>query len=103
MFWYEFHPQGYWWTRILQRVPHIIMNYRKAPESIFGNKIMVAEHRSDVVRLEVLMKYGGIYLDLDVIVLKSFDPILRYATTMGLERTGWLDNGIIFPKQIRLS
>ena len=98
MFWYEFHPQGYWWTRMLQRVPHIIMNYRKAPESIFGNKIMVAEHQSDVVRLEVLMKYGGIYLDLDVIVLKSFDPILRSATTMGLERTGWLDNGIILSK-----
>ena len=31
---------------------------------------------SDVVRLWALSKYGGIYLDTDVMVIKSFDPFL---------------------------
>lgn len=33
---------------------------------------------TDVVRLYVLCHYGGIYMDTDVEVLKSLDPILSY-------------------------
>lgn len=44
------------------------------------------EHTSDFLRLIVLHKYGGIYLDTDVIVQKSFD--LLPANFMGLEGYG---------------
>jgi mannosyltransferase OCH1-like enzyme len=48
------------------------------------------------------MEYGGIYTDLDVIVLKSFDPLLKYNTTLGYE-TGngspdGLCNGVIISR-----
>lgn len=33
------------------------------------------EHLADLIRLAILYKYGGIYLDTDFIVLKSFDSI----------------------------
>ena len=40
---------------------------------------------SNVDRLKVLSEYGGIYLDLDVLVTKSFDDLRRYVCTVGLE------------------
>lgn len=44
--------------------------------------------RADVIRLIVLYVYGGIYLDLDIICLKSLDQLLTYnfvlPTTMPL-------------------
>lgn len=40
---------------------------------------------SDYVRLSVLYQYGGIYLDTDVEVLKSFDPLLKNKAFIGAE------------------
>lgn len=39
--------------------------------------------------------YGGIYLDADVLVLKSFDPLLKYSAVIGRETYYGLCNGII--------
>lgn len=33
---------------------------------------------SDFARLDVVYQYGGIYLDMDVELLKAFDPLLRF-------------------------
>lgn len=40
---------------------------------------------SDVIRLWALAKYGGIYLDTDVKVLKSFEPLLSEHAFVGRE------------------
>jgi hypothetical protein len=72
MFWHERPPIGKWWEETLRRIPNIQMVYRKAPTSIYGNSIKISEHQSDVVRLEAILKYGGIYMDLDIIALKYF-------------------------------
>lgn len=40
---------------------------------------------SDYVRLYVLLKHGGIYLDTDVEVLKPFDDLLVYPCFLGFE------------------
>lgn len=40
---------------------------------------------SDVARLQIIYKYGGIYLDADVKVIKSFDSLLKYHAFMGME------------------
>ena len=42
---------------------------------------------SDYVRLKVLYKYGGLYFDTDVEVIKSLDPILKHGMYMGGEVT----------------
>lgn len=39
------------------------------------NSWYLFEHMSDIVRALSLFKYGGYHLDLDVIVLKSFDDL----------------------------
>ena len=98
MFWYNNEPTGYWWSEILRRVPVIKMCHREAPTSIYGHKVSVPEHQSDIVRLEVLMKYGGIYMDLDMVILKSFDPLRVYELTMGRATRVTLANGLMVSK-----
>lgn len=45
---------------------------------------------SDVARIQVLKKYGGIYMDTDVVVYKSFDEILANRCVLGLEYDNWV-------------
>jgi hypothetical protein len=49
------------------------------------NKIAYTEHLSDIIRLEILNKYGGIYIDIDTICIKSFDDLLHEDFVMGME------------------
>ena len=50
---------------------------------------------SDYVRLYVLYKYGGIYLDTDVEVLKSYNPLLNDKVFMGYEVNDFVGTAVI--------
>lgn len=50
---------------------------------------------SDYIRLKVLAEYGGIYLDTDMLVLKSLDSLLSYFCFLGRENEEWLGGSII--------
>lgn len=50
---------------------------------------------ADYARLLLLYKYGGIYMDGDVEVLKNFDDLLDQKAFIGQERNGWLSAGVI--------
>lgn len=51
----------------------------------YNIKFKHKEHIGDMLRLETLNRQGGIYLDLDVVCIKSFDILLNFKTVMGLE------------------
>ncbi|XP_069686014.1 toxin Afp18-like [Periplaneta americana] len=51
------------------------------------------EHASDVLRLLTLWKYGGTYMDLDVIVLKSFADL--GSNYIGFENSQAFANGVM--------
>ncbi len=59
LFWYDIEPTGKWWQYIKSKVTNILMVYRRAPSKIFNNRIRVPEHKSDVVRLEAVLAFGG--------------------------------------------
>lgn len=50
---------------------------------------------SDYARLQALYQYGGIYLDTDVEVLRSFDELLIEESFMGFEDNEWLSTAVI--------
>jgi Glycosyltransferase sugar-binding region containing DXD motif len=79
---YEFEPSGPWWSKVLELVKPV---HIKAPREIFGRPVDHPAHRSDVTRLEKLIEHGGIYLDTDVFVHKSFDHLLSNSTVLGRE------------------
>lgn len=49
---------------------------------------------SDVFRTEILYKEGGIYLDVDVELIKPIDSVLNYDCVMGFETSNLLNPGL---------
>ncbi len=54
---------------------------------------------SDYARLKVLLEYGGIYLDTDVEVIKSFDNLLNYNAFMCFESDNTVSIGTLGVKK----
>ena len=48
------------------------------------------------VRLWVVEKYGGLYFDTDVEVIKSFDDLLQYDGFYGFENPNYVASGLGF-------
>lgn len=53
------------------------------------------QHRSDIVRFAVLRRYGGVYLDVSTVCMKSFNDIWENPgdAEVMLAMPGWLDCG----------
>lgn len=85
IFYFEREPSGAWWD--LTR-PLVSCRRITAPRHIFGNPLLDVAHRADVLRLEVLIRDGGIYLDTDVFVHRSFDDLLGHRVVIGQEGPG---------------
>lgn len=86
LFFYEYEPSGPWWNLTRELVTPVKI---EAPRKIFGNSVDHPAHRADIVRLEKLIEMGGIYLDADVFVHRSFDDLLHYSTVLGFEGRGF--------------
>ncbi len=66
-----------------------------APDSVFGIQIHRIEHKIDVLRIQILLTSGRIYLDLDTICIKSFNALLCDKVVMGKECDVGLCNAVI--------
>ena len=81
--WYEHEPASAYWDDLKKE---IILHQIKAPESIFGNPVPHYAHKADIVRLQVLLEEGGIYLDLDTLTVRGFDPLLQHKVVMSIAK-----------------
>lgn len=50
---------------------------------IFGQKIYHIAHSADILKYQILLEKGGIYLDTDIIHKKPFTPLLKYSFVLG--------------------
>ena len=76
-FHYFYEPYGYWWDKIkiilvLNKITDIDNIY------IGEKKVLKYAHKSDKIRMDMLFKYGGIYLDIDTISIKPLSIIKKY-------------------------
>lgn len=82
---YYHEPQNEWWekTKAIAKM----VKLESSPTHIRGIPIKQCAHKADLVRIEILMKEGGIYLDIDTICIRPFDPFLSIPKgfIMGLE------------------
>ena len=53
------------------------------------------EDYSDYDRVKILQEQGGIYLDMDVMVVRPFDEVRKYECTVGMENTVKVCAGVI--------
>lgn len=88
-------PEGIWW----QKARALLTLNRVAPVTeVFGNPVKYPAHQADVIRLEMLQRFGGIYLDLDVVCLNPFKPLLDNSFVMGIEPGTGLCNAVILAR-----
>ena len=78
--WLDEEPEGEWWDKTK---PLVTVQKVKPPTEIFGKPITQPAHKSDVIRLQVLIQEGGIYADTDVIFKKPFTDLLKNDFVMG--------------------
>jgi mannosyltransferase OCH1-like enzyme/GT2 family glycosyltransferase len=81
-FYYYYEPYGYWWEKTKEIVT---LERIEPPTEIYGNELYHYAHKADIIRLQKLIEYGGIYLDIDTICLNSFDNLLDYDFVMGTQ------------------
>lgn len=67
--------------------------FREPLTEFHGIKLDYPHYQSDIARLQILHDYGGIYLDNDLLMLKSFDDLMPYNCVLGGD--GYNENGQI--------
>lgn len=77
-------PSGPLWDSVRTRLDLVPVT---PPTEVFGRPLRRIEHQSDVVRLDALLRHGGVYLDLDTICARPLAPLFRHACVLGREET----------------
>ena len=98
-----FLPTGPWWEEFVGNITAAATKFGTlfftpnitTPQVIADKKVSYEAHKSDIVRLYAIKYFGGIYLDFDVIALKSFAPLRCYDMTMGRESSNGIPNNIM--------
>jgi hypothetical protein len=65
-----------YWIK-MKEYPQIEVVNRSRPREFDGFNLHFVQYQADVTRLEVLYEYGGIYLDLDILLIKNFSDIFE--------------------------
>ena len=82
-FHYQYEPYGYWWEKAKK---YIKLNFINVNGLSWGaKKIIKYAHKADKIRLEILYKYGGVYMDIDTITYKPYKDLLDYDFVIGIQ------------------
>lgn len=72
--------------------------FLEAPAEIFGQKLNEGwrfYHGSDIGRIHVLMKYGGIYVDNDAYVIRSLDKYRKFEFVINWDENQFMGTQVI--------
>lgn len=83
-FYYKHKPTGKWWDLIEDQLDLVQI---EPPTEIFGNPLLHVAHQTGVIRLQVLLEEGGIYMDVDTISKKPFTKLLKHKCVLGIQGT----------------
>lgn len=73
----QYEPCGYWWDKARK---YIKINYIRTDSDTmkWGKKPIVKyAHKADKLRLEILNKYGGVYMDIDTITIRPYHHLIN--------------------------
>ena len=94
MFHYQYMPWGPWWDRI---APFLQLREIKPDDFISTFSYDDPEigkyryaHLSDIARLEILIRDGGIYADIDTLFIRKIpERLFEHPFVMGMEKVDW--------------
>lgn len=81
---FAFEPDGPYWDLVRKEANCVRVI---APTEVHGRTLRHFAHRADVLRLQLLIESGGVYLDLDTICQNPLEPLLTgHPAVMGTEK-----------------
>ncbi len=89
-------PTGAWWDKAR---PYLTLHRVEPVREVHGNPVTYPAHMADVIRLAMLQRFGGIYLDLDIVSLRPFAPLLQHEFVMGMEPGTGLCNAVVMAQR----
>ena len=94
LFHYQHMPWGPWWELIAPSLQLHKIEPDKFISSFLYNDPAIGQYRyahlSDIARLEILVKYGGIYADIDTLFINKLpNHFFEYEFVMGMEKVDW--------------
>lgn len=81
-----------YWNDLKQ---YVSIEYIKPPEEFDEYPLKYIQYKADVIRLEKLYEHGGIYLDLDMLIIKNFDSIINSGKDFYISEEGAKGDGLI--------
>jgi mannosyltransferase OCH1-like enzyme len=84
-----------WWERAKEYAQIVLIT---VPKVINNKFIPYFQHKADLMRLVILHEIGGIYMDLDVISLKSLNHLREHTIVMGEESSEKLCNCVVMSR-----
>ncbi|KAF4592168.1 glycosyl transferase [Ophiocordyceps camponoti-floridani] len=90
------------WARLILTMPGLKVEKVEAPTvTRTGKEIKEMAHKSDFVRVEVVDRFGGLYIDFDVFAVRDARPLLSmgFQAVCGREPGGLLTAGVFLAKQ----
>ncbi|XP_064454729.1 uncharacterized protein LOC135366005 isoform X1 [Ornithodoros turicata] len=80
---------------LVREIPVLKLNKRMRPLSVFGLEVGGVEHASDIARLQTLLRYGGMYLDNDCMVIQPVHRYRHFEATIGWVYGAYMGNMIM--------
>jgi hypothetical protein len=85
-------PPGRWWEDAKRLLTLVRV---EPPTEAFGRRLCHHAHQADFMRVEILIRYGGIYLDIDTLCLRPFGKLRQHECVMGQQGDRGLCNAVI--------
>ena len=88
-----------WWNHTKPFVTHIILP--KQAWVTKQNNIVLHEpaHKADFLRTALVYHFGGMYMDNDIVAVKSFDPLLNNQVVLSQQNEGTPNNGLMMARK----
>lgn len=78
-----------------KHIEKLTLKNKKIYDEVENKKRFRFNQKSDILRLEILYQYGGVYIDSDMICLKKIDPLLDDDFFIFQEKKNLLSNSVI--------
>lgn len=90
---------GTFWERIQKLANYtkteMTINYMAQPTHVYGQPLSSTFHATDVARIIVLQRWGGIYLDSDVLILRNLEPFRYYEMVVGWPENKYMGTQVL--------
>ena len=90
------------WKRIMPDYKIVEITLKNIKRSPFVNKAIKIKNYAlagHYARVQELYLHGGIYMDIDVEVVKRFDTLLQLKFVLGMETKWWINNAVVLSEK----